>query len=167
MKNCINLDALRCLNKSKPWFGSLELWWSLSHLMKSLLRVSFILRLRTDKQEHQEVTYQTFRGNNFLYIPKGQIKISDVLLIWYCHCRCRQTITENNPIKQCSLLLREELENLVLVLTTASNQARTFFLAIRYTTIAFYLTEKNLSNTYLASEKTQIILGDIPAQYSK
>ena len=44
---------------------------------------------------------------------------------------------------------------------------KNFFLAIRYTTIAFYLTEKNLSNTYLASEKTQIILGDIPAQYSK
>ena len=44
---------------------------------------------------------------------------------------------------------------------------KNFFLAIRCTTIAFYLTEKKLSNTYLASEKTQIILGDIPAQYSK
>ena len=49
--------------------------------MKPLLQVSFILRLHTDKQEHQEVTYQTFWGNNLLYIPKGQIKISDALFV--------------------------------------------------------------------------------------
>ena len=75
--------------------------------MKSLLQVSFILRLPTDKQEHQEVTYQTFWGTYPKDKSKSQmfflsdIPIGDVV----------ETISENDPIKQCSLLLREELQN--------------------------------------------------------
>ena len=167
MKKCTNLDTLRCLNKSKTWFGSLELWWSLSYLMKSLLPVSFILRLRTDKKKHHKLLIKCFGETICFTYPKDKSKSQMFFSSDITIADVVKTIRKNNPTKQCSLLLREKLGNSVLVLTTASNQLKAFSLAIRYIRIASYLTGKSLSNTYLASEKTQIILGDIPAQYSK
>ena len=65
-----------------------------------------------------------------------------------------KTSRENNPIKQCSLLLREELQKFDFSIDNSFKSAKDLFLAIRYIRIAFYLTGKKLSNTYLASEKT-------------
>ena len=65
-----------------------------------------------------------------------------------------ETIRESDPIKQCGLLPREELQKFDFSTDNSFKSAKDLFLTIRYIRIAFYFTGKNSSNTYLASEKT-------------
>ena len=65
-----------------------------------------------------------------------------------------KTIRESDPIKQCSLLLQEELQKFDFSIDNSFKSAKDIFFSYKIYQDSFLPHWKNLPNSYLASEKT-------------